>query len=75
MCAASPQLHPPPFALQGRTYEPDGVKDEMADAIREFNRVVVSDPRVDVISLPFRDGVNIVMRKYASTLAYSRQSC
>lgn len=35
----------------------------MANAIREFNRVVVADPRVDVIALPFRDGVNIIMRK------------
>lgn len=50
-------------SLQGRTYEPGGIKDEMADAIREFNKTIVKDPRVDVVALPFRDGVSIVMRK------------
>lgn len=35
----------------------------MADAIREFNEFVRKDDRVDVVALPFRDGVNIVMRK------------
>lgn len=49
--------------MQGRTYEPGDVKDEMADAIREFNKTIVADPRVDVVALPFRDGVSIVMRK------------
>jgi hypothetical protein len=52
--------------LQGRVYEADGVEDKMADAIRNFNDVVAADPRVDVIALPFRDGVNIIMRKYAT---------
>ena len=50
-------------SLQGRTYEPGSVKDEMADAIRDFNEYVINDDRVDVVALPFRDGVNIVMRK------------
>ena len=50
-------------ARQGRTYEPGGVKDESADAIREFNEFVRRDARVDVVVLPFRDGVSIVTRR------------
>ena len=49
--------------MQGRTYEPGGQKDEMADAIREFNQAVVKDDRVDVVALPFRDGVSIITRR------------
>ncbi len=49
--------------LQGRTYYPGGVKDELADAIREFNEVVRKDSRVDVVALPFRDGVSIITRR------------
>lgn len=51
--------------LQGRTYEPGNHQDELADAIRVFNDFVVNDSRVDVVTLPFRDGVSIVMRKCA----------
>ena len=39
------------------------MKDELADAIREFNEVVRKDPRVDVVALPFRDGVSIITRR------------
>lgn len=49
--------------LQGRTYYSAGVKDEMADAIRAFNEHVRADPRVDVLCLPFRDGVTIITRR------------
>lgn len=49
--------------LQGRVYEPGEVRDEMAEAIRDFNQHIISDPRVDVVCLPFRDGVSIVTRK------------
>ena len=48
---------------QGRTYYSGGVKDEMADAIREFNEYVRQDSRVDVLALPFRDGVTIITRR------------
>ncbi len=51
--------------MQGRTYYSGGVKDELADAIREFNEVVRKDPRVDVVALPFRDGVSIITRRCA----------
>ena len=49
--------------LQGRTYAPGDVKDELAEAIRDFNAFVRSDPRVDVVALPFRDGVSIITRR------------
>ena len=49
--------------MQGRTYCSAGVKDEMADAIREFNQFVRQDSRVDVLALPFRDGVSIITRR------------
>ena len=48
---------------QGRTYEPGGIEDESADAIREFNQFVRQDARVDVVMLPFRDGVSIITRR------------
>ncbi|CAL8463601.1 g3135 [Coccomyxa elongata] len=50
--------------MKGRTYYSGGVKDELADAIREFNEVVCKDPRVDVVALPFRDGVSIITRRH-----------
>ena len=49
--------------LQGRVYSPGPVKDDMAEAIREFNQFVITDSRVEVVALPFRDGVNIVQRR------------
>ncbi len=55
---------------QGRTYEPGGVKDESADAIRKFNDFVRKDARVDVVVLPFRDGVSIVTRRCAPQPAW-----
>lgn len=32
-------------------------------AIKDFNEYVIKDERVEVIALPFRDGVNIVQRR------------
>ena len=60
--------------LQGRTYAPGGVKDELADAIREFNDFVVKDERVEVVAMPFRDGVSIVQRRCACAGASSGRS-
>ncbi len=51
-------LHP-----QGRTYAPLQQPDELADAMRDFNARIVKDPRVEVVALPFRDGVNLVYRR------------
>ena len=49
--------------MQGRVYTPDGGSDKMAMAIKEFNEYVIKDERVEVVALPFRDGVNIVQRR------------
>ncbi len=49
--------------MQGRVYAPGDSEDKMAVAIKEFNEYVIKDERVEVIALPFRDGVNIVQRR------------
>ncbi len=38
-------------------------------AIKEFNEYVIKDERVEVIALPFRDGVNIVQRRCDLSIA------
>ena len=53
--------------LQGRVYAPGKVQDDMAEAIRKFNDFVIHDERVEVVALPFRDGVNIVQRRFDSS--------
>lgn len=52
--------------MQGRVYAPGDAEDKMAEAIKEFNDFVIKDDRVEVVALPFRDGVNIVQRRYAA---------
>lgn len=49
--------------MKGRPYCKGSTKDDLADAIYEFNKAVHSDSRVDVIATPIRDGVSIIMRK------------
>lgn len=49
--------------MKGRVYAPGDSGDKMALAIKEFNEYVIKDKRVEVIALPFRDGVNIVQRR------------
>lgn len=51
--------------MQGRVYAPGDSEDKMAAAIKDFNEYVIHDKRVEVIALPFRDGVNIVQRRYS----------
>ena len=51
---------------QGRVYAPGNIKDESAEAIRKFNDFVAADERVEVVTLPIRDGVSIVQRRYPS---------
>lgn len=53
--------------MQGRVYAPGDAGDKMAEAIKEFNDFVIKDDRVEVVALPFRDGVNIVQRRRVST--------
>ena len=50
--------------MQGRTYAPGEVADELAEAMKEFNAFVRKDPRVDVVALPFRDGISIITRRW-----------
>lgn len=49
-------------------YAPGDSEDKMAAAIKNFNEFVSKDERVEVIALPFRDGVNIVQRRCSSLL-------
>ena len=56
-------MHTCSLCLQGRVYAPGDVKDELADAIREFNEFVIKDERVEVVAMPFRDGVSIIQRR------------
>ena len=53
------------LGMQGRVYAPGDSEDKMAAAIKDFNEFVIKDERVEVIALPFRDGVNIVQRRYS----------
>jgi predicted O-methyltransferase YrrM len=39
------------------------VQDASADAVREFNQQLLADERVEVVALPFRDGVSLVRRR------------
>lgn len=50
--------------LQGRVYAPGGVPDESADAVRAFNEMLLADSSVEVVLLPFRDGVSLVRRRW-----------
>ena len=45
-------------------YEDDG----LSCAISEFNDYVRADSRVDIVALPFRDGVSIITRRYDAQL-------
>lgn len=55
-------------------YAPGDNKDEMAEAIKEFNDFVIKDERVEVVALPFRDGVNIVQRRYCLEALWCHQA-
>lgn len=54
-----PLLLPP----QGRVYAPGSVADSSADAVRSFNQALLADKRVEVVHVPFRDGVGLVRRR------------
>jgi predicted O-methyltransferase YrrM len=51
------------LAVQGRVYAPGSVTDSSADAVRAFNKALMSDERVEVVHVPFRDGVGLVRRR------------
>lgn len=44
-------------------YAPPDEPDEDSDAIRHFNETVLNDPRVEVVTIPVRDGMSIVRRR------------
>ena len=52
--------------LQGRVYAPPDQPDEDSEAIGQFNDTVLNDERVEVVTLPVRDGMSIVKRRNAS---------
>lgn len=49
----------------GKVAEPDAIKqaDHMSHSIIEFNRLVATDPRVENVILPLRDGINLIRVK------------
>lgn len=47
-------------------YAPPEQPDEDSAAIREFNEMVQSDPRVNAVTLPVRDGMTLVKRRNLS---------
>lgn len=48
--------------LQGQVYLPENERSANGEAIAQFNRVVKSDPRVEQVMLPLRDGLTIIRR-------------
>jgi len=46
---------------KGRVLEQE--KDRMATSVHSFNQMVSKDPRVEVMMLPYRDGISIIRKK------------
>lgn len=47
----------------GKVAEPTAHNDKHTEAIKEFNRRVVEDERVDNVIIPIRDGINLICVK------------
>lgn len=47
----------------GKVVAPPAKGDAQSAAIREFNRMVVEDPRLENLILPLRDGINLIRVK------------
>ena len=47
----------------GKVAEPTAHNDKHTEAIKEFNRRVVEDDRVDNVIIPIRDGINLIRVK------------
>lgn len=47
----------------GKVAEPTAHNDKHTEAIKEFNRMVVEDERVDNVIIPIRDGINLIRVK------------
>lgn len=39
------------------------IQDKKTNALRSFNRMVVEDPRLEVVLLPIRDGISLIRKK------------
>ncbi|MEM7727460.1 MAG: class I SAM-dependent methyltransferase [Cyanobacteria bacterium P01_A01_bin.45] len=48
--------------LQGQPYLPSNERTPNGDAIAQFNQAIASDPRVEQVLLPLRDGLTIIRR-------------
>ncbi|MFB2738312.1 O-methyltransferase [Umezakia ovalisporum] len=48
--------------FQGQVYLPAEKRTANGEAIAEFNRVVATDPRVEQVLLPVRDGITLIRR-------------
>lgn len=46
----------------GKVYEESQSMDAQTCGIREFNRIVAEDPRVENVIIPLRDGLNIIRK-------------
>jgi len=46
----------------GKVYEESATTDAQTRGIREFNRIVSEDPRVENVIIPLRDGINIIRK-------------
>lgn len=49
--------------LGGKVYDDSPSCDKQTRGLLEFNDAVVSDPRVDVVILPVRDGLSVITKK------------
>lgn len=47
----------------GKVLEPESQKDEQTIGILQFNDFVATDPRVEKVIIPLRDGLTILMKK------------
>ena len=47
----------------GKVTEPTPANDRFTEGIKEFNRMVVEDDRVENVILPLRDGLNLIRVK------------
>ena len=48
--------------LQGQVYLPSEQRTANGEAIAQFNRIVTTDPRVEQVLLPIRDGLTLIRR-------------
>ena len=44
----------------GKVVEPVAARDRHTQAVIEFNRMAVADPRVENVIVPLRDGLNLI---------------